>query len=224
VYLTTIMGRKAKQKSKYNAKTENDPREVANDKTTEQYVFHDKEYQVSWHKSVQDLPRGQIIKIPYLKQLAARDVVPFAYCKNGDIDIVTNFVPAYLHRITRRLWELMDEEDYVLSTHNWDEGKDSVLNLFGTSMQHPEEKFVHYFGGTPVAVIEQGSLRCSPRKKKPEQGSPTSPPRNNPDVIGQQREESLNNPASEATVVGTLSPRTETDGEEEPKQGSLTRP
>ena len=34
----------------------------------------------------------------------------------------------------------------------------------------------------------------------------------------------MKNPASEATVVGTLSPRTETNGEEEPEQGSLTRP
>ena len=121
----------------------------------------------------------------------------------------------------------MDEEDYILNRHNWDEGKDSLLNLFGTSMQHPGEKIVHYFGGTPVAVNEQGSPRRSPvieqgslhhSPKKNEQGSPTSPPRTNPDVISQQGEESLNNPASEATVVGTLSSQTETDGEEEPKQ------
>jgi hypothetical protein len=117
------------------------------------------------------LPPGKIIDIPYLKQLAIHVVVPIAYCKNGDIDIVTNFVPAYLHRITRCLWELMDEEDYILSTHNWGEGKDSILNLFGTSMQHPKEKKLHYFGGTPVGVIEQGSPRHSPVIK---QGSPHS--------------------------------------------------
>jgi hypothetical protein len=93
---------------------------------------------------------------------------------------------------------------------------------------------VHYFGGTPVAVNEQGSLCCSPvinqgsplcsPRGKNKQGSPTSPPRNNPNVIRQQREESLNNPTSEATVVGTLSPRTESDGDEESKHGSLTCP
>ena len=72
-------------------------------------------------------------------------------------------------------------------------------------MQHPKEKIVCYFGGTPVGVNEQGSSCHSPRKKKPKQGSPTSPPSNNPNVIGQgqQREKSLNNLASEATVVGT---------------------
>ncbi len=114
------MGRKAKKKSKNKAKTENDPQEVVNDKTTEQYVFRYKAYWNLWHKNVQDLPLGQIIDIPYLKQLATCVVVPIAYCKKGNIDIVTNFVPAYFHRITRRLWELMDEEDYILDWHNRD--------------------------------------------------------------------------------------------------------
>ena len=148
-YLTTIMGRKAKKKSKNNAKTENDPQEVANDKATEQYVFHDKEYQTLWHKTLQKLPPGQIIDIPYLKQLDTRVLVPIAYCPKDDINTVTNFVPGYLARVTRRLWELYDEEDYVVDTYSWDEGKNTILGTFGTSIQHPEEHFVQYFGGTP---------------------------------------------------------------------------
>ena len=127
-------GAKAKKKSENNAKTEIEPQEVVNDKTTEQYVFQYEAYQNLWHKTLQNLPPGQIIDIPYLKQLAVCVVVPIAYYKNGVIDIVTNFVPACIHRITRRLWELMDEEDYISSTHNWEEGKDSILNLFRTSM------------------------------------------------------------------------------------------
>ena len=122
------------------------------DKSTQQYVFHD-ENQVRWHKSVQDLPPGQIIDIPYLKQLAVCDIVPIAYCKNVNIDTVNNFVPAYLLRLTRHLWQLLDEEDYILSRHYWDEGDNSVLKIFG------------YFGGTSVAVIEQGSPGRSPREK-----------------------------------------------------------
>ncbi len=105
-YLTTIMGRKAKKKSTNNAKTENDPQEVANDKATEQYVFHDKEYQTLWHKTLQKLPPGQIIDISYLKQLEIRKIVQIAYCQKGDIDTVTNFVPGYHARVTRRLWLL----------------------------------------------------------------------------------------------------------------------
>ena len=44
----------------------------------------------------------------------------------------------------------------------------TLLALFGTSIQHPEENFMQYFGGTPVAVNEQGSPRRSPRKKTTE--------------------------------------------------------
>ena len=148
-YSTTIMGRKAKKKSKNNAKPEKDPQEVANDKATEQYVFHDKEYQTLWHKSLQKWPPGQIIDIPYLEQLEICEIVPIAYCQKGDIHIFTNFVPGYLARVTRRLWELYDEEDYVVDTYSWDEGENTILSAFGTSIQHPEEHFVQYFGGTP---------------------------------------------------------------------------
>jgi hypothetical protein len=62
------------------------------------------------------LPSGQIIDIPYLKQLDACVVVLIAYCQKGNIDQVTNFVPGYLARTARRLWELYDKEDYILDT------------------------------------------------------------------------------------------------------------
>jgi hypothetical protein len=114
------------------------------------------------------LPPGQIIDIPYLKQLDTRVVVPIAYCQKGDIDKVTNFVPWYLARVTRRLWKLYDEEDYVIDTFSWDEGKNTLLDIFGTSIQHPKEHFVQYFGGTPALLIEKGSPRRSPRKNPTE--------------------------------------------------------
>jgi hypothetical protein len=57
------------------------------------------------------LPPGQIIDIPYLKQLAIKAIVPIAYCKKPDIDKVKNFVPAYLLRFTRNIWQLLDEEE-----------------------------------------------------------------------------------------------------------------
>jgi hypothetical protein len=55
---------------------------------------------------------------------------------------VFNFVPAYL--------ELYDEEYYVLDTYSWDEGENTILSAFGTSIKHPKEHVVRYFGGTPV--------------------------------------------------------------------------
>ncbi len=120
----------------------NEPQEVARDKSTQQYVFRYEAYQKLWHKTLQTLPPGQIIDIPYLKQLDTFVVVPIAYCEKGDIDTVTNFIPAYLARVTRRLWELYNEEDYVLDTYSWDGMKNTILSAFGTSMQHPEEHFL----------------------------------------------------------------------------------
>ena len=121
-YSTTIMGCNAKKKNKTNAKPKKDLQGVRNDEATDQYVFRDKECQTYWHQTLQKLPPGQIIDITYLKQLGTCVVVPIAYCKEGDIDKVTNFVPGYLARVTRRLWELYDEVDYILETLSWNEG------------------------------------------------------------------------------------------------------
>ncbi len=104
-YLTTIMGHRAKKKSKNVAKPGNDHQKVARDKSTQQYEFRYKAYQTLWHKTLQKLPSGQIIDIPYLKQLEIRKIVPIAYFEKGDIDTVTNFVPRYLAKVTRRLWD-----------------------------------------------------------------------------------------------------------------------
>jgi len=90
----------------------------------------------------------------------------------------------------------LDEEDILLSQHNWEDGDDSILNLFGTFMQHPEDHFVIYFGGTTVAAFEEGrppfkegSPHRSPRKN-PEQRNPACSPMKTPDAIGEQPESS----------------------------------
>ncbi len=94
-------------------------------------------------------------------------LVTIAYCPKGDIDQITNFVPGYLARVTRRLWELYDEEDYIIDKICWDEGQNTLLDRFRTSIQHPEDHFVQYFGGTKPTLIEKGSPRCSPRENPP---------------------------------------------------------
>ena len=103
------MGRNAKKKNKNNAKPEKDPQEVRNDEATEQYVFHDKTCEKLWHQTLHELPPGQTIDIPYRKTLDACQLVPIAHCPKGNIDQVTNFVPGYLARVTRRHWELYDK-------------------------------------------------------------------------------------------------------------------
>jgi hypothetical protein len=179
-----------KPKGKINANTGKVPQEFAKDNSrTLKSVVPEDIQEHRWHQSVRDLPPGQIIDIPYLKQLAIKAIVPIAYCIKTDFDIVENFVPAYLLRFTTNIWQLLDQEDIVLSQQNWEEGDDSILNLFGTYMQHPEEEFVIYFGGTPVAAFEQGrptfkegSPRRSPRKT-PKQSNPAISPMKTPDVL-----------------------------------------
>jgi hypothetical protein len=75
----------------------------------------------------------------------------------------------------------MEEEDNVLSEHDWEGCDDTICNLFGSFMQHPEEKIVKYFESASVAV-EVGSL-SRPLHNEPngkEEGLPlrVSPKRN----------------------------------------------
>ncbi len=71
--------------------------------------------------------------------------------------------------------------------------KNTLLDTFGTSIQHPEEHCVQYFGGTQAMLIEKDSPRCSPRKNPPETNntdgrglsSLASPQRGGADLLGQ---------------------------------------
>jgi len=99
-----------KQHCKNDANTEKVPQEVAKeDSSTAKSVSND-DIQHRWHQCVCNLPPGQMIDIPYLKQLAMKEIVPIAYCKNPDIEKVENFVPAFLQRFTRNIWQLLDEK------------------------------------------------------------------------------------------------------------------
>ncbi len=67
------------------------------------------------------------------------------------------------------------------------------MDLFGTSIQHPEDHVVQYFCGTEPTLIERGSPRRSPRKNPPETdnsdgkylSSLVSPSRGDADLLGQ---------------------------------------
>jgi hypothetical protein len=204
-FSTSVMARykKNKPKGKINANTGKVPQEIAKDNSrTLKSVAPEDIQEHRWHQSVRDLPPGQRIDIPYLKELAIKSIVPIAYCIKTDFDIVENFVPAYLLRFTKNIWQLLDEEDIVLSQHNWEDGDDSILNLFGTYMQHPEDEFVVYFGGAPVAALEQGTPKKNPEAF--EQGSTRRFPRKNPEAL-------------EQGTISRRSPR------KNPDQGSPTR-
>ncbi len=88
---------------------------------------------------------------------------------------------------------MYDKEDYIIDKTCWDEGQNILLGRFGTSIQHPEDHFVQYFGGTKPTLIEKGSPHRSPRKNPPETdntdgrglSSLASPGRGGADLPGQ---------------------------------------
>ncbi len=43
----------------------------------------------------------------------------------------------------------------TVNKFNWDEGEKSILDLFGTSSQHPEDHFVQCFCDTEHTTIEE---------------------------------------------------------------------
>ncbi len=74
------MARHKKQRQgKNDANIGKVPQEVAKDKSSLKSVGHE-DHQHRWHHSVRNLPPGQIIDIPFLKDLAIRAIVPIAYC------------------------------------------------------------------------------------------------------------------------------------------------
>ncbi len=146
-----------------------------------------------------------------------------------DIVQVTNFVPGYLARADGCLWEVYDEEDYVVNKFNWDEGKHTLLNLFGTSIQHPEDHFVQYFCGTKPTLIERGSPRRLPRKNPPETdntdgrrlSSLVSPERGGADLPGQVGAQEDNDQGQEGQGGEDENVAGQHKGEKETGQGDV---
>jgi hypothetical protein len=166
------------EQKKNNSIPENDPQEDVNDEATAKNKFQKGTHKFIWHQKLQKLPPGQVIDIPYLKTLEKNTSVPIAYCPEVVTDpharsIVdsaqaSNFVPGYLASADGRHWEVFDVQKFSVNKFNWDEGEKSILNLFGTSIQHPEDHLVQYFCDTEHTPIERRSPRLSPRKNLPE--------------------------------------------------------
>jgi hypothetical protein len=96
-----------------------------------------------------------------------RQHVPVAYCINDkNIVDIASFVPAYLVKIGKNLWEVMDEHDEKMEKQlDWD-GDDGLDNLWGLYVKHPDETFCEYFKSINVDVGKTGkaAFQVSPRR------------------------------------------------------------
>ena len=73
---------KKQRQGKNDANTGKVPQEVAKDKSSLKSVGHE-DHQHRWHHSVRNLPPGQIIDIPFLKDLTIRAIVGMGFIPIG---------------------------------------------------------------------------------------------------------------------------------------------
>ncbi len=122
-------------------------------------------YYTQWQIMVNDLI-GEVDH-NYLKKMKLRQHVPVAYCiNNKNISDIGSFVPAFLVRVGKNLWEVMDEHDEKIEKQlNWD-GDDRLDNLWGLYIKHPDDTFCKFFKSIHIDVGKTGkaSFEVSPRR------------------------------------------------------------
>ena len=103
----------------------------------------------------------------YLQNMKLRQHVPVAYCSNEkNIADVASFVPAFLVKIGKNLWEVMDEHDETMDKQiDWD-GDDGLNNVWDLYIKHPDQTFCEYFKSINVEVGKKAkeSVIVSPRR------------------------------------------------------------
>jgi hypothetical protein len=86
-----------------------------------------------------------------------------------------SFVPAFLTRISARLWEITDENDLKITQLDW-EGDEGVKNLMDIYIQHPSQNFINYFQTCPStaalsSAMSQDQHKVSPHRAGPRKGA-----------------------------------------------------
>ena len=79
------------------------------------------------------MDESKFIDLEYLSNLSLRERVPIVWCVDTcDVHQVRSFVPAYLLRETKNMWEVTDVDDMVLQNLDWrgDEGIDNMMGIY----------------------------------------------------------------------------------------------
>jgi hypothetical protein len=97
----------------------------------------------------------------YLHKMQIRASIPVQWCiDTTNILSAKSFVAAYLVKISKNTWELMDDNNQLLEQLVWD-GDEGLSNLFGTYLKQPDEAFCEYYQ-TSVTEKEHISFFVSP--------------------------------------------------------------
>ena len=100
----------------------------------------------AWQVLRSEMSDSAIVDCDYLQRMRLKEKVPIAYCMNiKNITKVESFVPAILVRVTKKQWELMDENDENMEEQlEWD-GDNGIANMVGMYIKHPDKEFCEYY-------------------------------------------------------------------------------
>jgi hypothetical protein len=125
-------------------------------------VVVDEDSLEAWFGAVEELAESVFIDLEYLSDLSLRERVPIAWRDDTrDVHQVRLFVPAYLLRETKNMWEVTDADDMVLRNLDWT-GDEGIDNMVGIYIQHPAKRFIEYFKEKrPLATLTAANTRAA---------------------------------------------------------------
>ena len=99
----------------------------------------------AWHCAVNELPEDLVIGLEYMSNLKLHESVPIAWCVNtNQVCKMQSFVPAFLTRVTKHMWEVTDVDDLIIQNLDWKGGK-GIENMMGIYIQHPVKRLMEFF-------------------------------------------------------------------------------
>jgi len=159
--------------------------------TSEEIVHQDTDNNTSttWLTAVESL-LGHL-SLDYLKTFEIGHNAPIVWCVNvADITKVENFVPAFLTKVGDTTWDVTGLDNTSLSTLAF-EGDESISNMLGMYICHPETKYIDYFN---LRRSSDGAPNASQQTEDPVQGtSRRTSPRIQP-AVENSTESTINDP------------------------------
>jgi hypothetical protein len=102
----------------------------------------DEDSMTAWHCAVNELPEDLVISLEYLSNLKLCESVPIAWCADtNQVCEMQSFVPAFLTRVTKHMWEVTDVDDLIIQNLDW-KGDEGIENMMGIYIQHPVKRFM----------------------------------------------------------------------------------
>jgi hypothetical protein len=86
-----------------------------------------------------------VIDVRYLHKMRICSSMAVQWCiDTANIMSAKSFIAAFLVKISKSIWELMDDKGELLQQLDWD-GDEGITKLFGTYLQQPNESFCEYY-------------------------------------------------------------------------------